>query len=53
MTTRIGGIWKRDRPQKRWTYQNEENLNKKLPFSDQRPEGMKEDCTGSQVHNRL
>jgi hypothetical protein len=26
MTAKIGGIWKRGRPQKRWVYQNEEDL---------------------------
>jgi hypothetical protein len=26
ITARIGGIWKRSRSQKRWTYQNEEDL---------------------------
>ena len=26
MTARTGGIWKRSRPQKGWTYQNEEDL---------------------------
>jgi len=32
---------------------SEGNGNKKLPYSGQRPEGMKEDCIGSQVHNGL
>lgn len=52
VTTRMEGVVKTGRPWKRWSGEVENfNGNKKLAYSDQRPEGMKEDyigCEGTQ-----
>jgi len=51
LTTRMEGVVKTGRPWKRWSGEVEENFNgnKKLAYSGQKPEGMKEDYIGCEA----